>query len=107
MISRKDKNKTFRLTRNHFIPNLYNLHILILKKDVIYKNIIYVQENLNEYQFRKSYLKLFFETYNDTSEVKCYNYIKIKFENKININEDIIKEIAKANISNILNNRDK
>ena len=43
-----------------------------------YKIENFDQEKWKNYQFRKTYLKCFFEAHNDSSEVEFYNCIIVK-----------------------------
>ena len=41
----------------------------------IYQNIKFEQKDLDNEEFSKSYLKWYFENYNDSNETRCLEYL--------------------------------
>ena len=54
---------------------------------------------MNYSEFRKEYIKWYFSNKKDASEIECFNYIKGKLESKININNDLKKEIHSCKLA--------
>ena len=107
MISRKDKDEKFRLTKEHSIPYLehsyYNNNIV----DKMNNESSINQDKWDNESFRKSYLKYYFEKNPQASNTECYNFIKEKLSTKININDSIMNEIKNVKLSMISKNKSK
>ena len=73
----------------------------------IYKNNKFEQKDWDNEEFRKSYLKWYFENYNNSDETTSYEYLKSNFNNKIQLMENIITEIKKTRLAFIMKNRSK
>lgn len=107
MISRKDNNKIFRLTKEYSIPYLQHSYYNINMIDKMNNELSINQDNWKDETFIKSYIKYYFEINPQASNTECYNFIKEKLSNKININDNLINEIKNLKISNIYKNKSK
>ena len=108
MILRNDKNKVFKLTKNHQIPYTLHSYCNIKKKNQIFDNINFTQSDWDNKEFRRKYINWYFTNNNNASESECFTYIKTKFEHKILIDCKLLNnEIKAGKHSNILKNRAK
>ena len=106
-ISRKDSGYKFNLTQKYNISYIMHTYYDINIINDIYKNNKFEQKDWDNEEFRKSYLKWYFENYNNSDETTCYEYLKSNFNNKIQLMENIITEIKKTRLAFIMKNRSK
>ena len=68
MILRNDKNKVFKLTKNHSIPYTLHSYCNINKKNQIFENINFTQSDWDNKEFRRKYINWYFTNNNSASE---------------------------------------
>ena len=108
MILKNDKEKKFTITKEHNIPYLLHTYCNINIKNEKFNNIEFSQNDWDNEIFRTKFINWYFEKNNQSIESDCLAFIKVKFENKIIINEDLLKnEIKKGKIYINMKNRAK
>ena len=108
MILRSDKEKKFKLTKSHNIQ--YPLHTYFTENAQrdIFENINFTQNDWLKKEFRMRYIHWYFDNNKESTENECFTFIKIKFEGKIKIEINELKnEIKTVKLSTILKNRAK
>lgn len=107
MISRKDPEQKFILTKGHEISYIMHTYYNTKKIKEIYQNLKFEQKDWENEDFRKGYLKWFYENFNNANESICLEYIKNSFNEKIVINENLVDEIKASKLAFIMKNRSK
>ena len=83
------------MTKEHAIPYLLHSYCSIKLKNEKFKNIDFTQIDWNKEPFIINFINWYYENNNSSSESECYTYIKAKLENKIIINEELLKNEVK------------
>ena len=80
---------------------------MIQKNKKFFQNLKFEQKDWENEEFRKGYLKWFFENFNNANESMCLEYIKNSFNEKIVISENLGDEIKSSKLAFIMKNRSK
>lgn len=90
-ILRTDETKEFILTKQHNIPYILHSFYNINYTKEIFNNNNYNQSEWDNIEYRKKYIKYYFENYSISTEEECLKYIIGKTEKKMTLGNHKLK----------------